>query len=38
MSKIKTLIAGWLRAAADKIDPKPVTTAGGGGSGEEKPK
>lgn len=35
MNKLKTLIASLLRKVADKIDPKPVTTAGGGGSGEE---
>lgn len=28
MNKLKTMIAGWLRAAADKLDPKPVQTAG----------
>jgi hypothetical protein len=31
MNKLKTMIAGWLRAAADKIDPKPVTTQDGPG-------
>jgi hypothetical protein len=35
MTKLKTTIAAWLRAAANMLDPKPVTTQGGGGHGEE---
>ena len=35
MTKLKTYLANLLRAVANKIDPPPVTTAGGGGHGEE---
>ncbi len=34
MTKIKTYFANLLRAVANKIDPPPVTTQGGGGPGE----
>lgn len=36
MKTIKAKIAATLRALANKLDPKPVTTQGGGGPGEER--